>query len=125
MKSPICDHEVLVKLIMQVNKLIGASLSAYVKRSINYLIELIMELFCAFWAKIRSLEGETNVYGLYWNINFHYGERRRHVRILGSVLMRFASIIDYTKETSNLLSLIASIVFSDSIGVKNYIYWTY
>jgi len=36
----------------------GSILSAYVKRSIEYSIRLIMELFCAFWAKIRSFKGK-------------------------------------------------------------------
>jgi len=48
---------------------------------------MIIELFCTFWAKISSLKGTINVYGLYWGIQSYYEERRREICILGSLLM--------------------------------------
>jgi len=42
----------------------------------------------------------------------------------GSLQMSFKSIVDFRKKISNLVSLRASIVFTNSIIVKNYIYWT-
>jgi len=40
------------------------------------------------------------------------------------LLMSFESIMDFTKKIPSLLSLIASIVFNDTIGVEHYIYQT-
>ena len=39
--------------------------------------------------------------------------------------MKFGSTMDFTKEMPCLLSLIASILFNEAIGVKDYIYWTH
>jgi len=58
--------------INYVNKwLYGSILRAYVKRNIESWIRSIMELFCAFRAKIRSFKEETNVIGLQWGIYFN------------------------------------------------------
>jgi len=37
--------------------------------------------------------------------------------------MSYASITDYTRKISSLMSLLESIVFSDSCEVRNYLYW--
>jgi len=44
---------------------------------------------------------------------------------LGGLLMSFESIINFTKKILRVLSLIASIVFNNPIGVEDFIYWTY
>jgi len=58
-----------------------------------------MELFCVFWAKLRSLKGETNIYGLYWGIQFHYGQKRSQVCILGAYLLIMNQLWTLQKNT--------------------------
>jgi len=68
-----------------------------------------MELFCAFWVKIRSFEGETNVYG--FNGAFSsIVERKNRSTYFMSLLMSFESIMDFANEIPTLLSLLAFIV---------------
>jgi len=94
-------------------------LSVYVKRSIEYSIRLIMELLYTFSAKIRLLKGETNDYGLSWGIWLLYAEKRGPICNLGAYLWVMESTMDFTKKTPSFMSLITSIVFSDSFGGKN------
>ena len=78
MKSPVCDHKTLVELIMQISECYDSIMSAY--RSIEFSIRLIMELFCAFWARIRSFKGESIRGDLVplWN------EKKIQIRTLGA-----------------------------------------
>jgi len=52
------------------------------------------------------------------------GEKRRQVRDLGAYLWVIESIMNFTTQKKpSLASLITSIVFNDSFGMKTYIYW--
>ena len=51
-------------------------------------------------------------------------ERRSPICNLGSYLSIIESNMDFTKKTPSFMSLITSIVFSDSFGVKKYNQWT-
>jgi len=52
-------------------------------------------------------------------------EEKSNMYFRGASLMSFGSNMDFTKEIPSLLSLIASFVFKDSIGMENYIHWTF
>ena len=43
----------------------------------------------------------------------------------GSLIKSFESMIDITKKVPSLVSLIASMEFNSSFGVKNRIYWIF
>jgi len=86
MESQIYDLKDLVELVMQVNELMEALGVLMSSENVLRSMRLIIELLWVFWAKIRSLKGETNVYGLYWDFSFHCGEKRRCVCNLGAYL---------------------------------------
>jgi len=74
------------------------------KRNIKYSIRLIMELFCAFWAKIRSFKGKR----MFMDCNEAFSfiiERRREVCTLRSLLISFEPIMNFTKKIPSLLDL--------------------
>jgi len=52
-------------------------------------------------------------------------EKRRHICILGAYLWVMKSIMDFKRKIPSLESLIASIVFNDSLEVKICVYWTF
>jgi len=85
---------------------------------------MIMELFCVFWAKMRSLKGKPMFMDCTGVFNFiTEGEESMYV-FLGALLMIYGAIMNCAKKMLSLMSLTASIVSNDSFGVKNCIYWT-
>jgi len=65
--------------------------------------------------------------GYSWILMGHLAQLWREKKTslyFGSLLMSFESIMTFTKKKPCLLSLRASILFNNSIGVKNCICWT-
>ena len=103
----------------------GSILSNCVKRNIEKSIRLIHGWIRNIMAKIRWYKGETNVYGLLkGHLTQLVGENKTSM-YFGSLSMSFESIIDITKKVTSLVSFIASIVFNNSFGMENHIYWTF
>jgi len=66
-------------------------------------------------AKIRSLEGKTNVYGILWI----YIEEKRQVWILRAHFMSYGINYGFYKGSIKFSEFNTSTIFKDSSGVKN------
>ena len=43
--------------------------------------------------------------------------------VIWELIMSYALVMSFTEEISSLMNLLASIMFNDSCGVPNYLYW--
>ena len=52
-------------------------------------------------------------------------KRKEDVHAFFELITSFKSIIDITWKVSSMVTLITSIVFNNSFGTENHIYWTF